>query len=218
MLRIFRNIAGKPGRYFVFLTLAAALFGTSLIQVPCPVCDGTGVISHSVGMENVRIASLESRVISSKQDACTGYIVTKAAPIINLTNTGSIKASGYLYLHLIDLSTGQTLISQHLAVEANPNALTVVESQIGFYYGTVESLPDSMDILAETVINDVPCIACEGKSKVGASSYLLTKSYKDTFISKVRSSSEYGLEDWIVVGGQRVIVGSKEFLDWMELN
>ena len=212
------QLAGKPKYYFIFPVVAVAIFSLSLIQLPCPVCNGTGVLSHSVGMENVRIVSIESRILSSRQDACTGYIITKALPVFTITNTGTETASGYLYLHLIDVETNQTLISQHLAIEVGPNALTVIESAIGFAYTTVETLPNEMIIKADVVMDAVPCIACEGKGKVNASTFPLTKSYKDTFISKVRSQSEYGPEDWIVVGGHRVMAGSKEWLDWMELN
>ena len=213
-----RKIASKPKYYFIFPVVVAALFSASLIQVPCPVCGGTGTLSHSIGMENVRIISIESRILSSTQDACTGYIVTRAKPIITVTNTGTEAASGYLYLHLIDLASGETLISLHLAVEAAPNALTVLESQIAFAYDTVEKPPEDMDIKVEVVLDQVPCIACGGTGRVSLNSFLLTKSYKDTFISKVRNSSEYEPADWVVVGGQRVMVGSKEWLDWMELN
>ena len=213
-----RKIASRPKYYFIFPVIVAALFSASIIQVACPVCDGTGFLSHSVGMENVRIVSLESRILGTTQDACTGYIVTRAKPIFTITNTGAQTASGYLYLHLIDVNTGNTLISQHLAVEAAPNALTVIESQIAFAYDTVDRPSEDMDIQAEVVLDQVPCLACGGTSKVSLNSYPLTKSYKDTFISKVRNSSEYGPADWVVVGGQRVTVGSKEWLDWMELS
>ena len=213
-----RKIAGKPKYYFIFPVVIAALFCTSLIKVPCPVCGGEGTLSHSIGMENVRIVSIESRILSSKQDACTGYIVTRATPVFTVTNSGTEKAAGYLYLRLIDLKTGNTLISQHLAVEAAPNSLTVFESQIAFAYDTIDKPPEDMDIRAEVPLDNVPCIACDGRGKVSANSFLLTKSYKDMFISNVRSQSEYGPEDWVVVGGKRVLVGSKEWLDWMELS
>lgn len=213
-----RKFAGKPKYYFVFPVVVAALFGTSILQANCPVCSGTGKLSHSIGMENVRIISLESRMLSSRQDACTGYIVTRAKPVFTVTNTGPEEASGYLLLHLVDLATGKILISQHMPVKAGPNAMTVFDSEIAFAYDTIDRPPEEMELQAEVVLDAVPCLACGGSGKISLNSFPLVKSYKDSFINKVRNSSEYSPADWVVVGGQKVTVGSKEWLDWMELN
>ena len=76
------KLFSKPKYYFIFPIVVAALFSTSLIQVACPVCGGAGVLSQSVGMQDVRVVSVDSRVLDSVQDACTNYIVTSADPII----------------------------------------------------------------------------------------------------------------------------------------
>jgi hypothetical protein len=213
-----RKLFSKPKYYIVFPLVVAALFSTSLVRVPCPVCGGTGSISNSFGMENVRILSFESRILSSRQDACTGYIVTRALPVSLLSNTGSQEAKGYLYLHLIDLTTGQTLQSQHLPVDVPGNATTQLDSQVAFVYNSIDTPVDDMEIQAEVVLSAVPCLACGGKGTVSLNAYPLTRSYKDTFINQIRSSAEYVPEDWVIINGQRVAIGSKEWLDWMELN
>ena len=214
-----RKITSKPKYYFIFPLVVCALFGTSLIQVNCPICAGTGSIAYSVGMENVQVLSVEPRIISARQDACTSFIVVKADPVITVTNTSSIEASGYLELDLIDLSDGRVLTSQHLAVTVPASAMTVLQTDnFAFAWESVDTPPEDMDIQASVVNEQVPCLACGGSGKVNLSSYLLTRSYKDNFISSIRSQSDYTVEDWQMINGHRVLIGSKEWLDWMELN
>jgi hypothetical protein len=212
------NIFGKPKYYFIFPVVVAVFFSTSLIKVPCPVCGGTGSLSQSVGMQDVRVVSIDSRILASVQDACTNYIVTSADPIININNVGTETAKGYLVLHLVDIKTGKTIISQDLAIEAGPNANTIVQSDVTFAYNTVDKPPADMEIQAEVFLGEVPCIACGGTGKVSLSTYLLNKSYKETFISNVLSQQQYGPGDWVLINGQNVQVGSKAWLDWMELD
>jgi hypothetical protein len=217
-LNTLRKLAAKPVYYFAFPLVVGALLSTSLIQVKCPVCGGTGEITYSVGMENVHIRSLEPRILGTKQDACTGYIVTRALPVFTLSNSGGQDASGYLYLHLIDLATGQTLQSLHLEVQVPAQADTVLESEIAFAYDSIDKPAEDMDIKAEVVLDAVPCLACDGKGTVSLNAYSLTRASRDNFINTVRSSSQYGPEDWVILNGQRVTIGSKEWMDWMELN
>ena len=67
------SIFARPMYYFIFPVIVLALFGTSLVRVPCPVCGGTGSLSQSVDMQDVRVVSVESRILSSQQDACTPH-------------------------------------------------------------------------------------------------------------------------------------------------
>lgn len=213
-----QTIASKPKYYFIFPIVVVTLFSTSLIRVSCPVCGGTGTLSQSVGMQDIRIVSVASRILSSQQDACTNYIITTADPEITVNNVGSDAAKGYLVLHLVDAETDQTLISQDLAFEAAPDADTVLESEIAFAYNTVDTLPAELDIQAEILLGNVPCVACGGTGKISLSSYLLTKAYKKTFITNVLSQQQHGSGDWVVINGQEVQVGSQAWLDWMELD
>jgi hypothetical protein len=202
----------------VFPVVVLALFSTGLIKVQCPVDGGTGTLSQSVGMENLQVLSIESRVLSSEQDHCTNYIVTRADPIFTLSNTGTQTAKGYLVLHLYDLKTGQLLISQNMPVEAAPNSLTVLESEVSFGYNTIDRAPEDMDIKAEISLANIPCVPSGGTGRVSLSTYWLTKFYKDSVVSYTRSQQQYAVSDWVTVNGKVVQVGSKEWLDWMELS
>ena len=212
------RIFSKPKYYFIFPVVVALLFSTSLIQVPCPVCGGTGTLTQSVGMTDIKVVSVESRILDSIQDACTNYIVTTADPVITVNNVGSETAEGYLVLHLIDLDTGETLISQNLAMKAGPNAVTTLQSKIAFAYNTIDTPTEDLEIQAEALIDNVPCLACDGTGKVSLNTYLLDKSYKDTFVTSTLNQQQYSSDQWTIINGKVVQVGSQEWMDWMELN
>jgi len=213
-----RKIAAKPRYYLIFPVVVAALFSTSLIKVNCPVCGGAGTLCQSVSMADITVVSSDSRILNSIQDACTSYIVTTADPIITVSNSGGQTAQGYLILNLIDTDTGKTLASQDLALTAGPNANTVLQSEITFAYNTIDTPTADMDIQTQVYLNNVPCVACGGSGKVSLSTYLLARSYKNTFVSSVVSQQQYAPGDWTIINGQRVQVGSQAWLDWMELN
>jgi hypothetical protein len=126
-------------------------------------------------------------------------------------------ASGYLVLHLVDIETGETVASQDLAVRASPNTTSILESEIYFAYNTVDTPPENLEIKAEVLLDSVPCIACSGTGRVSLTAYPLTRSYRDTFISTIVSQQQIGSGDWVTINGKNVQVGSKEWLDWMEL-
>jgi hypothetical protein len=170
-------------------------------------------------MQDVRVVSVESRILSSQQDACTNYIVTHADPVININNVATdAAASGYLVLHLVDVESGTVLASQDLAVQAAPNTVSIIESEIYFAYNTVDTPPADLEIQAEVLLDTLPCIACGGTGRVSLTAYPLTRSYRDTFISNILSQQQIGSGDWVTINGQNVQVGSKAWLDWMELS
>lgn len=213
-----RNVFNRPKYYFVFPVVVAALFSTSMFKVPCPIDGGTGILLQSEGMENLSLVSVEGRVLGSEQDHCTNYIVTRANPIITVTNNGTTTAKGYLILHLVDLSTGKVLISQDLPVEAAPNALTVLDSEVSFAYNTIDKTPEDMDVKVEISVAGVQCLASNGTGRVSLSTYWLTKFLKNNIVSSTQSQQSLTGDQWVVINGQKVQVGSKEWLDWMELS
>ena len=216
-----RKIVGKPKYYFAFPIVVVAMVGANFIPIPCPVCNGTGLLDHSIDMEYVKIVTTDSRILSRTQDACTSYIVVKAAPVFRISNASQNQASGYLVLRLMDTIANQEISVQYLYIDAPANALSTIETSVVFAYVSANPPTEGMDILAEVLLDDhAPCSACSGKCKVSFNVFPLTRAYKEEFISIVRESSEYGPKgDLIYIGGgQWVEEGSKEWADWMELN
>ena len=64
----------------------------------------------------------------------------------------------------------------------------------------------------------MPCLACDGTGKVSLNTYLLDKSYKDTFVTSTLNQQQYSSDQWTIINGKVVQVGSQEWMDWMELN
>jgi len=214
-----RGVISKRRYYFVFSFVVVSMLATTVVPARCPVCNGVGVLSYTFGMECVRVVSVDSRIWNTTQDACTSYIVVKAAPVLMISNTSLDPSYGYLRLRLVDLADNQEVCALHLYIEVPANATSEIEAKVVFAYISPNFPPDRMAIMADVMRDDnVPCIACNGVCKVSLSTFPLTLAYKNTLVYIVRNSSEYGPEeDGVWVGGEWLVVGSDAWLSWMEL-
>jgi hypothetical protein len=101
-------------------------------------------------MDKVKIVSVESRILDSIQDACTGYIVTQARPIITVFNLGTEDAEGWLTLTLVNMETGEDLAERHLAVKVSAETTAVLDSSIAFAFYSADIPPDDLEINVTT--------------------------------------------------------------------
>lgn len=207
-----RKIIGKPKTYFLVFFIAPLLLSTALIQVQCPVCDGKGSIVSSTGMDGVKVISVEPRIISSVQDACSNYVITKARPTVSLMNIGEVPAQGWLKMHLVDVTTGQNLADQYLQVAADPQANAIQESLLVFAFYAADTPPENLGITAEVMAGDAPDLVCNGTGHVSLNTYLLARAYKEKLVLAVESQQNFGPD---LSHGEP---GSQEWLDWWELS
>jgi hypothetical protein len=205
-----RKLLSRPKLYFLVVT--PLLLATALIKIECPVCDGSGSIIGSVGMERVIVVTMEDRIIDSIQDACSGYVVTKARPVITVNNIGSDVAAGWLKINLVNLETKEELAVQYLPVEVSPSATSVLQSLLVFAFYSADIPPQNIGLKAEPLTGTVPDTVCGGTGKVTLNSYLLARAYQDKLVSLVQSEHEFGPD---LSHGEP---GSQEWLDWWELN
>jgi hypothetical protein len=197
---------------FYFLAIVPLLLATALIRVECPVCGGAGTVSGSANMDRVHIVSLESRILSSTQDACTGYVVTKARPVITLFNVGTEAAEGWLTVSLMNAENGEMLAERHMAVEIGAEKTVVLDSYVAFAFYSADVPPENLDIKAEALTGSVPDPVCGGSGKTGLNTYFLARAFKERLVSTVQTEIEFGPD---LSHGEP---GSKEWLDWWELS
>jgi len=220
-MSILHKIVARPKYYFVFPIVVVAMLSANFMPVHCPVCDGVGLLEHSVGMKYVKIISVDSRIWSYTQDACTSYIVVKAGPIITVSNTSQDVADGYLILRLIDLDSHEEVSMQYLHIEVPANARSDIDTYVVFAYISSYLPPERMEIKAEVLLDTrVPCIACDGKGSISLNIFPVTQAYKNEFTAIIRGSTEYlpiGENEEFIPGIGWVVVGSQEWLDAMEL-
>ena len=205
-----KKVLTKPKLYF--LAIAPLLLATALIRVECPVCCGTGCVEGSIGMEKIRVISTESRILDTIQDACTGYIVTKAHPIISFFNLGTEAAIGWLTVNLVNTDSGENLAQQYIPVTIDGNTTIVLDSNVVFAFYSADIPPENLDIVTEPLTGTVSDPVCNGSGRIGINTYFLAQQFKDRLVSAVKSEQEFGPD---LSHGEP---GSKEYMDWWELD
>ncbi|MCL2150244.1 MAG: hypothetical protein FWH51_04890 [Dehalococcoidia bacterium] len=205
-----KTLFAKPK--FYFLAIAPLLLATALFKVECPVCQGHGSVVGSVNMDAVRILTVESRILDSQQDACTGYIVTKAVPYITAFNIGDEDAEGWFVMDLLNLNTDEHLASQYVAVKVAANTTVILDSLVVFAFYSADIPPQHLAIKVEPLVGAVPDTTCNGSGQVNLNAYFLASAFKDRLVAEVKSSVEFGPD---LSHGEP---GSKEWLAWNELD
>jgi hypothetical protein len=122
-----RKITKIKKSYMAFLVGVLFFVTTACVKVPCPVCGGTGMISASVGMENVLILSNDYDLQYFNADFCFGYTLYKYAITLTLTNSGSGIAKGWIKAMLNVQGTARTLDIKYIGVEI-PEQSTVSDT------------------------------------------------------------------------------------------
>lgn len=197
VLRRFLNI--KP-RYLAFFGVIGLLTLTALISVPCPVCDGTGKVSKAVGMENVRIVSIESEQNYVNMDFCLGYILYKYTVNLTLSNSGNEEASGWIKLVLKGRYEGAESLSNvfdvnYVGIEIPP--MKTVNDSFVVWFQTAYDIPLAISVDAEVEEGAVDCLGCDGKGSVKLNTWLISNSLKGSIEKITRMEQEFKPPPWI---------------------
>jgi len=204
------NLFAKPK--FYFLAIAPLLLATAIFRIDCPVCFGKGSVEGAKNMDTVRIVAVEPRILDSLQDACTGYIVTKARPHITAFNMGFEDSEGWLTVMLVNTDSGEILAEQYLPIAISTETTVVLDSLVIFAFYSADIPPKHLDLKIETLTGSVPDTTCNGSGKVGLNSYFLASAFRSKLMTEIRSEYDFGPD---LSHGEP---GSKEWLDFYELN
>ena len=178
----FRNSSFKlQKKVLAFFGIVPLLLATALIQVPCPVCGGTGVVSNT-GMGQVTLVSDPTFVLKSTWlVTCNTYRVYQMDVTLDLNNAGPDDANGFVSLFLTDVATGKTLDAQNVIVSVKSETETTQTVLATFGVAVVDDPQQAVHIVAKVRSGDVPCDACNGTGKVSLNAWWLYNSIKDTF-------------------------------------
>jgi hypothetical protein len=182
-----RNWLSKPK--FYFLAIAPLLLATALVKTVCPVCDGRGTFAESVNMSNVRIISVDSRILSIQMDACSLYVVVNSSPILSVSNLDDEPAKGWLKLDLVEGE--KVLATQYLLVDLGPTTFANVEYPVVFGFPAINAEPSEVEIRAEVADDDAPCVACNGGGHIALNTYLMAKVSRDRLVQVIKEMQEF---------------------------
>jgi hypothetical protein len=189
-------------KHLAFFTIVPLLASTAFIQVPCPVCDGSGHVS-STGMTDVTVSDTRVTELTRFMAGCDSYRVYQYEITTVLENHNDYQeAAGYISFVLTNSSTAQILDTQY-GVAVVP-AHTTVESTFTAYFQIVATvdMPNTTSVGVKLMDGNVPDKACGGTGKVALNSYLLTLNLKDNYIETQRMARPFIPPLWVESEGQ----------------
>jgi len=181
----------KP-RTLAFIAVVPLLAATSIITAPCPVCDGTGILATTPGMENVEITEYDTNEWRITRDACGLYILYFYDIEITLFNKGEQTVDGWLKLTLVDISKGdQTPVvdTQYRPVELE--GLSGKELSFTTVFGTGIDAWGQTEVHIEIMTGDIPDATCDGTGRVPSNTWLFVNGLKDRFVQTIQNEFEY---------------------------
>ena len=166
-------------KYLAFFSIVPLLIVTTLVEVECPVCDGTGHMTSNPGMENVRIVDIESEEVGTMYHACGMFLFYHYDVTLTLENTGEEEAIGWLKMVLIDFVEGKKMDTQYKVVEVPKKTSVVVEYSVWFVSNHDEK---KVTEVATTILTgNIPDETCNGSGKIPINTWPLINSLKDKF-------------------------------------
>ena len=189
-------------KYFAFLAIVPLLAVTAVISVPCPVCNGTGVVNSLPNTEMVSILEIDSEQLLGSGVPCGAYIVYKYDVAIKLLNESLENAEGWLEILLINtnLEEGNNILDRQY-VQINIPAEVVVTNEYIVSFGTVLVFQEGLEVRAEVVVGNVPDLICDGTGSISVNTWPLINGFKEHFSEVVQEAQPYN---------------PPEFIDWEE--
>ena len=181
--RFIKFISNKA--YLAFFLMMPLLAGTSLAKLECPVCDGTGVLNSTPGMEKVELVSYDPQQIMVARDVCAQYVIYLYDITLKLNNDGTDATSGYARAILKDYVLGKVIDTQYLPIEIDGESMIESRYEIGFQ----ALLDEPKRAIVEVTLLDgsIPDTICDGTGKISLNAWLLADRFKESYqeISRV---------------------------------
>lgn len=162
-----------------FFTIILVLLATALVQVPCPVCEGTGVVSNT-GMGWVRITNMEATATGVYLAMCATIRVYMTDIALMMQNDGEVDGNGYVSMILLDYKAGKVLDNQLVQVSVPANMQ--VDTVYTIYFQVYVDDPRTVKVNTKVLTGNVPDKACNGTGRVALNSWPVFNVMKDRFM------------------------------------
>jgi len=172
-----------------FFAIVPVLIGVSLVQMPCPICDGSGHVSVMPGMENVHIMNVEGSQITAVQNICEMFTLFQYDMSVKVTNTSHEEVHGWLKLVLRDYAKGAMLDRQYVSVHVPAEATADISFKVWFRTGI--DVPLTIDAHAEQVTDDIQDDVCNGTGRLPLNMWLVVDKLKGTLQEISRDSHDF---------------------------
>ena len=166
-------------KYLAFFTLVPLLVVTTLFQVECPVCNGTGYMSSNPSMENVRLVDVESEEVATMYHACGMFLMYKYDVKLTLENMGDETAIGWLKMILIDFVEGKPIDTRYTVVEVPKQTSWIIEYSVWFQSNHDEK--KVTEVATSILTGEIPDETCNASGKIPINTWPLVNNLKDKF-------------------------------------
>ncbi len=187
-------------KFCAFLAIVPLLAITAVVPVPCPVCNGTGVVNSLPNSEMVSILEINSKELQGSGNVCGGYIVYKYSATVKLLNEASENAEGWIEMKLVNTRSaegGNVLDTQY--VQFGIPGKAVLTNKYDVYFGTVLVFQEGLTVRAEVVEGNVPDYVCGGTGRISVNTWPLINGFKGHFTQVVQELEPYNppvVIDW----------------------
>jgi len=165
-------------KYIAFFAVTPLLVVMSFISLPCPICDGSGEVGVTPGIENVHVVRSTGSQVTSIKNVCEMYTLFQYEMTVRLTNTGFEDVDGWLKLVLRDFTKGAMLDRQYVYVFVPAESTTEIEFKVWFRTGF--EIPITIEVHAETVTDNIPDEVCGGRGRLPLNLWLMANNLKET--------------------------------------
>ena len=178
-------------KYRVFFLAVTLLMTSAFVGLPCPVCDGDGIIS-SYRTDEVDIDKLDFRETSSYIDACANFKMYLFHVDVTLNNSSEVFSSqGQMAFILVHSKTGQKLSTSYGKFELEPLETGTFSFDLSFPVTATIDESDATYILGKVLTGDVPDDACNGTGRVSLNEFLVKKAMSESYIYAQASKVPY---------------------------
>jgi hypothetical protein len=172
-------------KYIAFFTVVPLLIVTTIIQVNCPVCGGTGHMTSNPGMENVRLVDIESEETATMYNACGMFLFYQYAVKLTVENSGDEPAIGWMKMVLIDFVEGKPMDTQYKVIEVPEQTSSIIEYSVWFVSNHDEKKVTEVD--TSILTGDIPDDTCDATGKIPINTWPLINNLKDKFQELVQT-------------------------------
>ncbi len=178
-------------KYIAFFVIVPLLVATAFVGLPCPVCNGTGVVSSN-GTAGVQLTKLNYRETSTYIAACDNFRAYMFHIDVDLDNTSETDvAEGWIAFNLITAGSGILIDTKYGLISLQPQESGTYGFDTSFVVDFTVDESNATYITAQVLRGDVPDNACNGTGRVSLNEFLLKRQMSDSFRSEQKAFRPY---------------------------
>jgi len=186
-------------RTLAFFLAVPLLAITSVTTASCPVCDGTGTLDVSEGMDKVKIMEYDTWEWRITRDACGLFILYYWDIDIRMLNEGDEDVEGWVKHTLYDITRDDKPVIDEQYRPVSLSGSSVVTESYTVVFGTGVDAYGKTGVEIEIMEGDIPDPTCDGTGRVPSNTWVFADGLKNRLVEAIRDEATYSppqVIDW----------------------